>query len=195
MIKEISVAEPIIKQIETEILHFDLMQGQYRAAERRKKYYARVLNQFVPIVQKIGIERAKEMYETVHRYTSTFYGRMNNSLRAGQVPRNTDIIDLYLELALKTRIDPVYRGLKTQIASFKVGSTFLDKAFVSTAANIQIARGFSRNKGSILRIHGSKGVGVNLPFPYLEEEEILLPRNLKFKILKIDDTIDVTLTR
>lgn len=89
----------------------------------------------------------------------------------------------------------LYRGVKDSslIASMKVGSVITDKGFVSTSYDPEVAAGFSRDEtseeeteGGLITINARKGqpaMGMENMSEGGGEQEVLLPRNSKFKVV------------
>lgn len=73
---------------------------------------------------------------------------------------------------------------------FPVGSTFTDRAFVSTSRDTQPALDASLERehyGVFFRIHGARGldVGATTHSAYDDEAEVLLPRNSRFQVRSV----------
>lgn len=137
---------------------------------------------------------------------------MNNYLRTGsiieQTPEKKDFFDSEIKLIddafgkaipVEQKIE-VYRGIKEIHLDNKEGSIFSDKAFVSTSLREYIAKRFGQ--GVVVKIiipKGSKVIpldfaiersGRKLHAPAIEqrkEQEVLLPRDTKFKVIGKDD--------
>jgi len=71
----------------------------------------------------------------------------------------------------------------------KVGELFTDKGFVSTTLVKSLLKDFAKmhHYNCILKLYlpkGTKGVYINFEFSMLNEEEFLLPPNMKFRLVK-----------
>jgi hypothetical protein len=88
----------------------------------------------------------------------------------------------------------LYRGIDnaTLLDSMEVGSTITDKGFVSTTYSQDVAKGFSQDEeemtdtGAVITIRVPKGrpaIDMQNISEAGDEEEVLLPRNSKFKVV------------
>lgn len=167
---------------------FGLFKPEYRDTLRSKPEYKETMETAQYLVEGLGKERALEAWKTTDKYTATTYGRLNKSLRDGKVPKNTKQIDDYVEHAPKVQKDVVYRGVDATVwNTLKNGTTFTDKAFVSTTTDRDTAKYFSgrKKKGGILIIEGVKNKAARVPKS--RESEFLLPRNSKFQVVSLKD--------
>lgn len=188
--------EDIINAIEQDIFLFRVHRPSSYPARRQTPGYIREMQLILPIVKVVGIKTGIELYKAVRLYTTTFYGRMNNSLRAGKLPKNANLIDQFISLAPKIKQNTLYRGLSGEFFStLSVGQTIKDDAFVSTTTDFAIAKHFSsrKTKGGVLEISGVAGVAVKIPEKQSNdtqdefESEYLLPRGCTFKVMSIAD--------
>lgn len=133
--------------------------------------------------------------DSLHYYgNKSNYVFLNNYLR-GKVNHSGEGFDEIIH-NIETSMKPitsetiVYRGIKSSPRKFKVGDTFIDKAFVSTSvkewnANMYRRRSVQEREpkgGTLFRIKVPKGY----PVAYLNfynDQEILLPRNTKFRVI------------
>lgn len=148
------------------------------------------------------------------------YDGINGYLRTGEIPDKVkskfDITKSEMESVVK-KIDSsfsksvvksdfvVYRGMRNgdRVLNLGVGGVYNDKAYVSTSKNLAAAKKFSDGVGKnsiIMKINVSKGNEALTMNDFSDkaghlkrENEILLPRNQKFKIKSIN-TIDKFLT-
>jgi ADP-ribosyltransferase exoenzyme len=183
---EIKINDGIIKQIEQEILGFAVMQPKYYSSLRQEDDYKANMEIVLPLVKKFGIDGANAIYRAVKTYIANFYGRMNNSLRSGKIPKNTNLIDAYVATAPKYKGNVLYRGLDRDFFnSLKIGEVITDPAFMSTTANLKVALYFSKKRkvGGVLEITGVSNAAAKSP--NLSEAEYILPRNSSLKIVSI----------
>lgn len=146
------------------------------------------------LASELGLDNALEVYDAVKRYSSSTYGRMNNSLRENKLPKNTDLIDTFIDVAPKNSSSTLFRGIGADFGkTLTEGKVFSDPAFVSTTENKSVADNFAKkNKsGYTLEITGAQNLGTNMPENWRSarkegEQEVLLPRNLQFKVDSID---------
>ena len=117
-------------------------------------------------------------------------------------------IDKAIEKIKLTEDKELKRGVGSNAADFfnklKVGDTYEDKGYSSTTTSDKALDAFRGEEGSIeLVIKAKKGSNAvsmaeigdeSLKRTYAEEQEFLLPRNSKFKVLsKKDNKIEVEL--
>lgn len=175
---------PLHNQVEWYILGFSLYRPEMWNEIRKLASYTHRMPIAIALAKALGVHKAAEIFSAAHRYTSNQYARMNNSLRAGAVPRSVPLIDNYVKYAPKTDIDVMYRGVGAFFETLKIEDEFVDNAFVSVSSNPRIAATFGKKKGRILKIHGVAGKAV--PTPEDSESEYLLPRGSKFKVLEVN---------
>ena len=155
--------------------------------------------------QNTSGELTSEEQSAVDSYANTGFKAMNNALR-GKEPMTPEIekqvshIDAAMAKNPLTKNETVFRGIKstkflngeTDPAKIK-GMTIVDKGFMSTSANTEVAAGFSVGKGGVnMTIHVPKGTKAldirNHIFTdqAFEEHEVLLARNTKLKITRAE---------
>ena len=117
----------------------------------------------------------------VDRYIKSTYIPINQDLRDGKEV-DTEILDSCFTETSRDWV--VYRGLNGEsISSRELGSVEEDKGFVSTSISAATASNFSRMTSyglNIARIRIPKGSKICVGS--LGEQEIILPRNTKFKL-------------
>lgn len=127
-------------------------------------------------------------------YTSEYgYESINNLLRfGGDDPKVKKAIDK-IDSAIKDSSIPkniiLTRGIDSETASeMTKGSTFIDEGFSSTSINNKLAFGDYDYEVKIHASKGKKGLYVNAysDMNDNDEKELMLPRNSKLKIQKID---------
>ena len=158
-----------------------------------------------PLV-KSGALDEDELVEIIDEYVVSST-EINGALR-GTVPRSESVshqiemIDEVISNAKTNRKLTVFRGISEEAIEKinpKIGMEFVDDAFNSWTADRSIAADFSRvvdkNKpdtyGAVMRMKlpkGSKGVFISEG-----EYEMLLPRNLRYRIVDIEDNIPIRL--
>ena len=189
--------DDLIKQIEQELLGFDLVQTKYHKEERQQLGYKRELSRLLPIVKKVGIEKTKELDRAVQGYTATLYGRMNKSLRADKLPAKTTLIDQYIEVAPKFSGKELYRGIGKDLFQTIISSkskNFIDKAFMSATEDYTTAERFASRtgKGAVLILTGALNKAAQAPLPMAMAEgeaEFIFPRNTRVNLTKIEGDI------
>jgi hypothetical protein len=200
---EVSDAD-LINQIEQDIFYFRIFEKRYHKELREKQGYKRELKIVLPIVKKLGFERAAEVYRAARKYTATVYGRMNKALRADKTPAKTDLIDQYIAIAPKFKGNMLYRGIGKelyQILTTTKSKTFVDKAFMSSTTEYSTAQQFAKRtgKGAVLVLTGALSKAAQAPETIdvnngEGEAEYIFPRNTRLKITKIDgDKIHITI--
>lgn len=133
----------------------------------------------------------------VQAYTGTEYMAVNDHLRGFGDDEEAARLVKHLDAAIK-KAPPapddlvVYRGvarLDDAELDFKVGQTFTDKAYMSTSMNRDVAQGFlDGDKTALLEIKvpkGTRGAYVDMVSDHDNEQEFLLPRATKLKIVAI----------
>jgi len=149
-----------------------------------------------------GPKVAKEHIEDVKYYQRNGYIGINNVLRrgGGEVPtgdlgKTVAALDESLRQAapLKESVT-VFRGMATMPEGLTEGAVIADKAFVSTTASSKVVKDFLGKSDTPveMRITLPKGervlsmvhaTGVK---KFAKEQEILLPRNTKFRVSKVE---------
>ncbi len=101
-------------------------------------------------------------------------------------------LDNFIAYTPKFKGDTLYRGghLKTSVLNkLKKGSILSRDKVLSTASSKQYMTNFvmggDREKATLFIIHGAKGVSVT-DFSRADQKEVLLPRNCKLKVEKIE---------
>lgn len=189
-------ADDIIYRIEQEILGFNTTDKKYYSSERRKQGYKRELARLLPIVKKLGFEKAKEIDKATLKYTASSYGRTNKALRADKSSPTAALIDQYIEVAPKFKGRELYRGIGKELYQTIVSSkpkTLIDKAFMSSTTYMSTAEHFARRtgKGGVLILTGALNKAAQAPqlMAFDDEEgeaEYIFPRNTRMQIIKID---------
>ena len=144
----------------------------------------------LPLIKKVKPEDVNKIEYQISKYQANDYARLNNSLRAGKIPKAATLIDIYIKYMPKVRIKKCYRGIsKNQFPKLTVGKTISDLAYMSCTTDLKIAKWFSERKGKggsgVLMINGINGIGIYLGS---KEDEILLPRNSKIQITDVSYT-------
>lgn len=138
---------------------------------------------------------SKSERESLFDYQQTSFVRMNNVLRAGEVPegktlrRITDIDNVMSRSRIQDGGVKVYRGIDDAeefgIADVQVGDTMLDLGFMSTSRSAETAERFthSRTAGATIEIDvpgGARGLSYGE-----EQQEMLLDRGSGIRITSI----------
>lgn len=164
---------------------------------RNKPGYKRQLSVLMTLAKHIDLDKLNDIWEAASRYQSNQYARMNNSLRDNKTPKNTNLIDLYIQYAPKSTNDILYRGVgRDYFNHLKTVKGFSEPSFTSITSDERVAVNFSKKnlKGGVLVISGCSGKAAIAPPDVFEDEnygedEYYLPRNTKFKVLEITDTV------
>ncbi len=134
-------------------------------------------------------------------YSTTNYGQINKSLREGSTHPDVELIDEAIKMAPPIDEDlEVFRGMVLQ-GPPQVGTILADRGYVSTSTDLQIAAQhhraavIGRDPGSVavVSIVVPRGTRV-ASMPHVlrmgrmddREKEILLPRNSRFQIRKVE---------
>lgn len=186
------------------ILNLDLYKPEVVQQVRKTKAYAELVKIWTPLVDAVGVKKAGEIKKATRRYEASAYGRMNNSMRSGATPKNSDLIALYIQYMPKFKGSTLYRGVgKDFFNTLEVGETFTDMAFVSTTSLKNVALHFAKrkSKGGLLVITGATNKAAMMPASMPEligkpwgEGEYLLPAGSTFKVLsKEHDIVELQL--
>jgi hypothetical protein len=123
----------------------------------------------------------------VNNYTSSEYAPINAHLRRGEdIGTDQALTIKRTDEALKAMPKfngTVYRGTKLSqemLDRYKVGETITEKAYVSTSRSKDQA--FPGNARFV--IQSRSGADVSASSNYEKEQEVLIPRNSKFKVLR-----------
>lgn len=182
-----------------------------QAAAEKAKYEKEIGDK---LTEKQGSLSEKQM-DSLGTYSGRSYSEMNASMRNGTTPdpislkadiRNMDAA-FKTDAAVLSESVEIYRGMggnnavanAIRTGDLGEGGVIQDKAFVSTSLDPFVARGFAGGEGSVvMKITapaGSRGIymGADPPknlsgFPV--EREMLLPRDSKFRITRIEPTKD-----
>lgn len=132
--------------------------------------------------------------DALTKYTGDNFLTINKGLRAGRSSGIVTQLDSALSKTSLPRDMVLYRGVGTTLAD-KVFDKwnksdgqpieFTDRAFVSTSARRNVAKNFSRNIMEVRVPKGSHG----LPVPNGNEDEIILKRDSKFRVVKVQRMI------
>ena len=115
-------------------------------------------------------------------YTGSGYSEINRGLRNGGAPTPT-AVKLSRSMEKTTREFTVFRGSPIPIEQFRVGKLWTDKGFMSTAVNPGGA--WTGTKFEIIVSKGTKGRYIGKKSTHPGENEFLLDRGTKFRVLSI----------
>lgn len=178
-------------QSKIKVAEFDLEKNSWVSIENKKNLLE---NKFSNVL-------TNDEYLAVHSYTYDTFGIVNGNLRKGIQSEKweayTKMLDSVLEKLPKENT-VVYRGLtfpsqgKISESMFKVGSEFTDKAYMSTSLSRGTAKSFTLpgKDTVILEISTESGRKISQFSGMRTEEEILIPRNTKFKVTEIVPSTD-----
>lgn len=129
----------------------------------------------------------------ISKYSGSSYATMNDALRhnpgALKNDQHVKALDDYLNNASFPVDFTVERGVKGEYAKIlksviHPGGTFVDRGYSSTSG--RIGGGWTGLKMKITCPAGSKGASIRAHSQHSSEDEILLPRNAVFKVLKME---------
>lgn len=159
--------------------------------------------EFVTLSDKYSIaEKYKNSMEGFDKdmaigvYLGTAYRQINSSLRDGYYPKNTNFLkaaqalDELTQFGQAERNIVLFRGVNSYW-NLNVGDEFIDKAFVSTTISRQGAATFKDTIQQIFVIKVPKGSRMGYP-GVTSENEIILPRNSKFRVSRISEDWGIT---
>lgn len=178
--------------------HYDEYKQKIKSSAKKKKAHEAAKLDFDSIEKKV-----KDVKQHCREYCAGGYRAINGLLRGtmsskelkkeeltrAEVKKWTNTLEKAFEHT-KTKEDMVvYRGFATNISiGLNAGDIIEDKGFVSTSSDEKRASGFGRARdATVLQIHvpkGSKAMSVKELSGFTAEEEILLNKNSKFRILK-----------
>lgn len=180
-----------INYVEQKMLALDLYQTKYQEKKRNEPDFKWNKKVLLSLLDVYDISEVEEIFDAMRIWSTNQYGRFNNSLRAGKTPKTTKWIDMYMHHGPKVGGGTVYRGVDGEFfRSLKKGSTITDKGVSAASTDRGIAEYFAtrKSKGGVMEIAGAAGLAVtNFIYGGTDEEEVLFPRNTKFKILDIND--------
>lgn len=155
---------------------------------------------------KFSSTMSPEYKEGLKVYTGGSFSKINKHLRDG-ASAHADIkatiakMDKAFEHSKAEKDFTVMRGLASdaiakyeKAGNFKVGATMIDKGFVSTTSNHDIAGNFKGYGGyhMVIRVKKGQAIAPVKAFShYKHEEEFVLPRNTAFQIQHIDKTAKI----
>lgn len=125
-------------------------------------------------------------------YANMAYVKVNESLRSGKTG-DRRLVEALDSAIAKSRVPTetvVYRGIqegRDPLAKFKPGSVITDRGYVSTTGTRKVAEEYADGEGEthiLMRIRVPAGhPAAPIPSRLSEEDEYLLPRNSKFRIV------------
>ena len=143
--------------------------------------------------EKCGKSIPHSACDSVTTYTTSTYNDINGSLRSDdygfsdpeEIDEYVNSMDDFFKKAPRVPADlTVYRGFsQKRVDSLNVGDEFVDKAFVSTSTSKEVTETF----GAAIEIRvpkGSRGTFIKDISRNRSENELLLPRNSKFKVVE-----------
>jgi len=160
---------------------------------------------------KVKAELSEDEVAALQAFASEDFESINNALRFKPGSSMEDFTGSgrtiqatadHIDEALSNQVVPhdveVYRGIKGHL-NVQVGESFRDKGYASTSANPGVAESFvGQDAGVIMRVKVPKGAnGIymgsnyhqpgNKDFDLGEEQELLLPRDTKMRVLSRTD--------
>jgi hypothetical protein len=126
----------------------------------------------------------------IWRYTGGDYKYLNKALYEGKLEgaeaAHLRILDSALAKIPSQKLT-VYRGASKK-AKVKVGEVMFFKGYTSTSLDQNIAESFVKRNGYLMIINVNSGKDIMEYSNLADEKEMLLPRNLKFRIDQISTT-------
>lgn len=117
----------------------------------------------------------------LYRYTTEEFTCVNSACRADGFHELIFSIDEAFG-SLPTHKGITYRGMSWEgFIANRCGGHYLDRGYMSTSLSKEIAQKFGRG-GVVLEVHSSVGINITSYSRYAEEEEVLIPRGIKFVI-------------
>jgi len=180
----------IIWWVDYEMLGLGLQQKKYQKQSRAKPKFKKTKKIILELLKHYSLTDVVKIKKAMGLWSTSHFARHNNSLRAGKTPAATKYMDMYMEHGPKFQGGTVYRGLDgTFFKSLKKGMTFFDPGYSAASTDPSIAKYFAMRgiKGGVFEIKGAANLAVLPMGTAVEENEVLFPRNTKFKILDIAD--------
>lgn len=157
-----------------------------------------------------AISKTPTAAAAITAYTGSDYASLNVALREGKGPgqnfsgkslkdavkdaKSKWDVALVAALDVATQVDTgtkrdLYRGTRSeslakQLAAMKPGDEFTDTGFGSASRSYGKAEGFSGDGGVMFKIRTSYGMPISDMSQHGHEKEVLLPRNLKYRLVK-----------
>ena len=186
---ERGVDKETLAYIEGDMLHLDLYQKKYQTEMRNKPDFKHNKKILLSLLKHYSIEEVEKIFDAMRVFYTSQYGRFNNSLRAGKTPGATKWVDQYMEHGPKFKGGAVYRGIDgVFFKTLEKGSTITDPGYSAASKDSGIAKYFAtrKTKGGVMEITGASNLAVvNFIYGNSDEQEVIFPRNTKFKIIDI----------
>jgi phage-related protein (TIGR01555 family) len=137
---------------------------------------------------------SKEQRTAIDEYKEAAYEDINANLRGSKISgdrsqetlkRYTDNMDTMIAGSKLSEPVTVFRGININPDLMEEGKTFTDKGFVSTSADDAVPDKFNPKVRMEIRV--PKGANAFVYENDTAENEILLPRNSRFKIKSVED--------
>lgn len=141
-------------------------------------------------IKKMG-EVSTEEGSAISNYKGSGYVPINKSLYMGNVPhQHVQAIDSAIAKHALEADTTLWRGVTGQYAeqlkTKAVGDVISNKGYSSSSSASKVSRSFAGKGGVLIKIDAKAGQA-GYPYGFQDaEKEYLLPRNLKFKISKIE---------
>jgi HK97 family phage portal protein len=157
-----------------------------------------------------GIAKTPTAAAAISAYTGSDYASLNAALREGRGPgqnykgkslkdavkdaKSKWDVALVAALDIATQVDSgtqrsLYRGTRSeglakQLSAMKPGDEFTDTGFGSASRSYGSADSFTGDGGVMFKIRTSYGLPISDLSQHGHEREVLLPRNLKYRLVK-----------
>lgn len=145
------------------------------------------------------LKEAKQKYiESVAKYTSSYYPRINQYLRGQRKQLDDETLSVISEISKYVNLSgkyvgTSYRGIVAdrnyfdRLKSLKKNDDFTEQGFMSTSIDKLVADDFADGASYkiIFEIEGKRGVDISSISDVQEEKEVLFDKSSKFKIKKI----------
>jgi hypothetical protein len=159
--------------------------------------------------QSLKTKMTAEQKRAVENYTTGQYKRINGALRQGKElrevvgndedvsPKHVQLMldDMFKKTALAREIKTIRKISPTLYKKMVAGDTYLDKAFVSTTTDTDgLAEEVFDKEGTYKSVHivlpkGAKALPIAHISSAPDENEVLINRGSKFKVVKTKDSI------
>jgi len=160
------------------------------ARKKQNKALWKRLKIFHTMAGKYPLRDIVKIDSTIRNWTSSGYARLNNALRAGKNAPSAKFMDMYIESAPKSPAAVGYRGVDAPFFNtLSAGQVLADPGYMPVTTDEDMAEYFAtrKTKGGIIEITGMAGLGAVNYSVVQDEEEIILPRGTKLKIISVDE--------
>jgi hypothetical protein len=146
--------------------------------------------------QTAVVNGSKGAKDAIRDYSGSAYAGINAKLRRNtlnemtpQQKKSIVALDAVTRVKLEKPVT-VMRGVSSRLLSYdlmhtEVGKSIVDKGFGSTTNDFDTASGFSGGRGGVLmKVNTRYGVPIKSFSLHAHENEVLMPRNMRYTIKK-----------